>query len=166
MVQYWFDGPSVEINVKPHGNWLTGQPFFRTSESAKKRHREIAASNKPKDAMQIVTQECGGEMGAKGMQLLPRNIQQIKNYRRTGNTKDNACSVSTGSWKPLSAFSQIPGSSVSWLWIQLTILVILMSHRQPTSISCLWISLHGNIQQLPAPFLCINGKTLHLLTIS
>ena len=89
MVQYWFDGPSVEIKVKPHGNSLTGQPFFRTSESAKKRHREIAASNKPKDATQIATQECGGEIEARGMQLLPHNIQQIKHYRQTVNSKDN-----------------------------------------------------------------------------
>ena len=89
MVQYWFDGPPVEVKVKPHGNSQTSLPFFRTAESAKKRHREIAAANKPKDAIQVATQECGGELEAKGMQLLPRNIQQMKNHRRTGHTKDS-----------------------------------------------------------------------------
>jgi len=89
MVQYWFDGPPVEVKVKPHRNSQTSLPFFRTAESAKKRHREIAAANKPKDAIQVATQECGGELEAKGMQLLPRNIQQMKNHRRTGHTKDS-----------------------------------------------------------------------------
>lgn len=46
------------------------------------------STSKPKDALQIATQECGGELEAKGMQLLPRNIQQIKNYCRTGKSKD------------------------------------------------------------------------------
>lgn len=89
MVQYWFDGPPVEVKSKPHGNSRTSQPFFRTAESAKKRHQEIAATKKPKDVMQLATQECGGELEAKGMQCLPRNIQQIKNYRRTGHSKDS-----------------------------------------------------------------------------
>ena len=89
MIQYWFDGPPVDIKVKPHGNSRSAQPFFRTAESAKRRHREIASTSKPKDALQIATQECGGELEAKGMQLLPRNIQQIKNYRRTGKSKDD-----------------------------------------------------------------------------
>ena len=86
MVQYWFDGPPVEVKVKPHGNARTNLPFFRTAESAKKRHREIAASNKPKEAVQVATQECGGELEAKGVRLLPRNVQQMKNYRRSGHT--------------------------------------------------------------------------------
>lgn len=27
MVQYWFDGPPVQINVKPHGNSSSSHPF-------------------------------------------------------------------------------------------------------------------------------------------
>lgn len=64
MVQYWFDGPPVEVKVKPHGNSQTSLPFFRTAESARKRHRKIAATNKPKEAVQVATQECGGEFGS------------------------------------------------------------------------------------------------------
>ena len=36
MVQYWFDGPPVEVKSKPHGNSRTSQPFFHTAESAKR----------------------------------------------------------------------------------------------------------------------------------
>ena len=36
MIQYYFDGPEVEIKIKPHGNSKLASPFFRTSESAKK----------------------------------------------------------------------------------------------------------------------------------
>ena len=89
MIQYWFDGPQIEIKVKPHGNSNTNTPFFRTAESAKKRHQEIAASNKPREAIYLATQECGGELEAKGMSHFPRNVQQIKNYRRSGHSKDS-----------------------------------------------------------------------------
>ena len=41
MVQYWFDGPPVELMIKPHGNSHTNKPFFVTAESAKKKHFEI-----------------------------------------------------------------------------------------------------------------------------
>ena len=84
MVQYWFDGPPVEVKVKPHGNSQTSLPFFHTAESAKKHHREIAAANKPKDAIQVATRECGGELEAKGM------------HRQTGHTKDSNVLYSTG----------------------------------------------------------------------
>ena len=33
-------------------------------------------------------QQCGDELEATGLQKLPRNLQQIKNYRRTGHAKD------------------------------------------------------------------------------
>lgn len=89
IVQYWFDGPPIEVKVKPHGNALCNTPFFCTAESAKRRHQEIARTNKPSEALQKATQDGGGELGATGMQKLPRNIQQMKNYRRTGHTKDH-----------------------------------------------------------------------------
>lgn len=89
MIQYWFDGPPIEIKVKPHGNSSIGTPFFRTSESAKRRHWEIAVSNMPRETIRIATQECGGELEARGMSQLPRNTQQIKNYRRSGRSKDS-----------------------------------------------------------------------------
>ena len=58
-------------------------------QSARKRHREIAAVSTPKKAIQLATNECGAELEATGLQKLPRNLDQIKNYRRTGHTKDS-----------------------------------------------------------------------------
>lgn len=89
MIQYWFDGPPVEIKVKPHGNSSIGAPFFRTADTAKRRHREIAAANTPRQTIRIATKECGGELEAKGISSLPRNTQQIKNYRRSGHKDSN-----------------------------------------------------------------------------
>ena len=83
MIQYYFDGPEVEIKIKPHGNSKSSSPFFRTSESAKKLHKELAATNMPKEAVYQATLMQGGEIEAKGMSNLPRNRQQIANYRRT-----------------------------------------------------------------------------------
>ena len=28
MIQYYFDGPEVEIKIKPHGNSKSASPFF------------------------------------------------------------------------------------------------------------------------------------------
>ena len=77
MLQYWFDGPVVPIKVKPHGNSQSSRPYFRTAESAKRRHKEISASKLPKEALHLATKECGGELEAKGMCALPRNLQQL-----------------------------------------------------------------------------------------
>ena len=88
MIQYYFDGPEVEIKIKPHGNSKSSSPFFRTSESAKKLHKELAAINMPKEAVYQATLMQGGEIEAKGMSNLPRNRQQIANYRRTEKKRD------------------------------------------------------------------------------
>ena len=63
-------------------------PYFRIAESAKRRHKAIAASHTPKSALQIATQEQGGELEVKSLNSLPRNIQQLKNYRRSDKQKD------------------------------------------------------------------------------
>ena len=89
MVQYYFDGPEVEVKIKPHGNAKSSTPFFRTSQSAKKMHKELASKGMPKDVVHQATQSVGGEVGARGISCLPRNRQQIANYRRAGNKKDS-----------------------------------------------------------------------------
>ena len=89
MIQYYFDGPEVEIKIKPHGNSKSNAPFFRTSESAKKIHKELAAKSMPKEAVYQATCLQGGEIEAKGMSSLPRNRQQIANYRRVEKKKDD-----------------------------------------------------------------------------
>lgn len=67
MLQYWFDGPQVDFQIKPHGNSKSTTPFFRTAQSARKRHCEIAAVNTPTEAIQLVTKESGGELEATGL---------------------------------------------------------------------------------------------------
>ena len=87
LIQYWFDGPTVEIKSKPHGNAQSSRPYFRTAESAKVRHRQIASEHTPTSALQIATEEQGGEL-IKGLNMVPRNVQQLKNYRRSDKKKD------------------------------------------------------------------------------
>ena len=88
MIQYWFDGPIVEIKPKPHGNAQSSCPYFHTAESAKAHHREIASKHTPKSALQIATEEQGGELKMKGLNVVTRNVQQLKNYRRSDKKKD------------------------------------------------------------------------------
>ena len=78
----------MEVMPKPHGNSLSSLPFFRTAETAKTCRKEIAERNTPKTVMQIATMEQGGELEAKGLNKLPRNLQQLKNYRRSEQKKD------------------------------------------------------------------------------
>ena len=89
MIQYYFDGPKIEIKIKPHGNAKSAAPYFRTSDSARKLNKELASKNMPKEAVYQATQMQGGEIEAKGMSCLPRNRQQIANYRRVENKKDD-----------------------------------------------------------------------------
>ena len=88
MIQYWFDGPPVQVMPKPHGNSKSAQPYFRTAASAKAQHKEIAVSHTPRAAVQAAISNQGGELEAKGLNKLPRNTQQMKNYRRTEHKKD------------------------------------------------------------------------------
>lgn len=90
MLQYMFMGPEVEIKIKPHGNSKGATPFFRTATKTKERIKELATSSTPKDVVRTVTKEQGGELEAKGIGFLPRNRQQVANFRRSvGSTPDN-----------------------------------------------------------------------------
>ena len=89
MLQYYFDGPEMEIKIKPHGNSKSDVPFFRISESAQKFHKELSIRNKPKEVIFLATQKEGGEVEARGMSSLPRNRQQISNFRREQHKKDD-----------------------------------------------------------------------------
>ena len=88
LVQYSFDGPEIQVKVKPHGNAKSDTPFLRTSESARERIRNIAASEKPKSAIFALTKEAGGEVEVASPSMLPRNRQQISNVRRSHTTHD------------------------------------------------------------------------------
>ena len=89
MLQYYFDGPEIEVKIKPHGNSKSSTPYFRTSESTHKLHKELSSKNKPKEAIFLATQSEGGEVEARGMCSLPRNRQQISNHRRKQHKRDD-----------------------------------------------------------------------------
>jgi len=52
-------------------------------------HKDIAAKNKPKDAVFLATQQQGGEIQARGMSSLPHNRQQIAKYRRSEQRREH-----------------------------------------------------------------------------
>lgn len=80
LVQYWFDGPQIEIKIKPHGNSNSSHIYFRTAASAKAQHKALASSYTPKSAVQIAAKQQGGELDARGLNKIPRNVDQM-NYR-------------------------------------------------------------------------------------
>ena len=88
MVQYLFDGPEVEVKIKPHGNSKQGRPYFRTSRSTQKRIKEIAATHTPKEAINVLTMEQGGELHARSAASLPRGRRQISYAREQKQLKD------------------------------------------------------------------------------
>jgi hypothetical protein len=51
-------------------------------------HKAVAQANRPKSALQIACQQQGGEVAARGLNVLPRNVNQMKNFRRSGIKKD------------------------------------------------------------------------------
>ena len=57
-----FDGPELEIKIKPHGNSKQDRPFFRTSATTKEHLKKVASENPPKQAIDILTKEQGGEL--------------------------------------------------------------------------------------------------------
>ena len=90
MLQYMFTGKEVEVKIKPHGNSKSRTPFLRTSQKTKDPIRTLAASATPKEVIQKVTNEEGGELGAKGIAFLPRNRQQVANFcRSVQDTRDD-----------------------------------------------------------------------------
>ena len=88
MLQYNFDGPEIEIKVKPHGNSLSGRPFFRTSDSMKSHLQEVATAQKPKEELNTLILEKGGEIYAKNVASLPRDSRQISYAREKKHMKD------------------------------------------------------------------------------
>ena len=77
MVQYMFDGPELEIKIKPHGNSKQDRPFFRTSATTKEHLKKVASENPPKQAIDILTKEQGGELEAHGAANLPKDTNPL-----------------------------------------------------------------------------------------
>ena len=68
--------------AKPHGNSKTSKPFFTTSNKTKKRIASLATNDTPKNVVHKITNEEGGEIQARGTAFLPRDRQQVANFRR------------------------------------------------------------------------------------
>lgn len=83
MLQYMYDGPEVAIKVKPHGNAKTSTPFFKTSKGTIERIRSLSSTSTPKNVVNIMTREEGVELESRGPAFLPRNRQQVANFRRS-----------------------------------------------------------------------------------
>ena len=83
MVQYYFDGPVLDVKIKPHGNSKLSKPFFRTSETTKEHLKQLSSSRMPSEVVSLATSEQGGEVYAKSASCLPRDSTQIKNFRRS-----------------------------------------------------------------------------------
>ena len=81
-MQYCFDGPEKDVMAKPHGNSKTSKPFFTTSDKTKKRIASLATNDTPKNVVHKITNEEGGEIQARGTAFLPRDRQQVANFRR------------------------------------------------------------------------------------
>ena len=69
------------LDIKPHGNSKTEEPYFRTSTNTIKSLKSNLKSASPKEALEKVSTERGGEMSAKSVGSLPRNHQQV--YKTT-----------------------------------------------------------------------------------
>ena len=83
-----FNGPEIEVITKPHGNSKGSTPYFRTSDSARQKLQNLAATKSPKAVIQTVTQEAGGELNIETPSDAPRNRQQISNIRRSTTGRD------------------------------------------------------------------------------
>ena len=65
MLQYYFDVPEIEI----HMNAKSSTPFFCTSDSARKAHKELALKSMPKNVLYQATLTLGGEIKHEGCLL-------------------------------------------------------------------------------------------------
>ena len=88
LIQYLFDSPKVEVKVKRHGNSKHARPYFCTSESTKKRLQEIATSEKPKETINTLIMESGGELYARSAACVPRDSKQIGYLHEKKHSKD------------------------------------------------------------------------------
>lgn len=74
--------------IKPHGNSLTDRPYFHTSSSTRSHLQEVATTQKPKEALNTLIMENGGEIYVKNTACLPRDSRQISYAREKKHKKD------------------------------------------------------------------------------
>lgn len=89
VLQYYFDGPEVNVVSKPHGLSKRSEPYFRTPKTALKHMRDVASHSTPKEALMKLTREQGGEIKTGRPASLPRNRQQLQNLRCSATSHDS-----------------------------------------------------------------------------
>ena len=90
ILQYYFNGKTVPVTVKPHGNSKQQTAYRRVAKSTLDLIRDISKNKKEssKSVVKSVVDSIGGIEECETNKL-PRNEQQVKNLRR-GVTKDHA----------------------------------------------------------------------------
>lgn len=73
---------SEKVNLKPHGNSHTSDPYFRTSTSTLESIKLFSKYLQPKEVIQKISKQKGGELSAKSIGELPRNRQQVYNTNK------------------------------------------------------------------------------------
>lgn len=87
LVQYILPQSEV-VNLKPHGNSHTSDPYFRTSASTLKSIKSSSKYSHPKEIIHQISKEKGGEFLAKSVGQLPRNRQQVYNANKQLKSQD------------------------------------------------------------------------------
>jgi len=83
-----FDGPELEIKIKSHGNSEQDRSFFQTSATTKECLKKVTSENPPKQAIDVLTKEQGGELEAHEAPSLPCDWRQVKYARQHQQVKD------------------------------------------------------------------------------
>lgn len=76
------------MDIKPHGNSHTHDPYLRSSKSTVQSLKKMLKSERPKEAVEQVSKERGGEMLADSAGSLPRNRQQAYNFIKNQKATD------------------------------------------------------------------------------
>ena len=78
MLQNYFQGPVIQVIVKPHGNSSCNKPIFHTS---KEECQRLALQHTPSEAVAIMINDCGGEVHVQGAGLVGHDQMHIKNFK-------------------------------------------------------------------------------------
>ena len=86
-MQYISPGPA-EVEVKPHGNSHSTDPYLRSSKSTLQALKKALKGVPAKEAVEQVSKENGGEISAKSAGSLPRNRRQAYNISKHQKEQD------------------------------------------------------------------------------
>ena len=82
LLQYCFISGEHEVKIAPHGNSKSGSAYIHTMPSVMTKLKQAATQKTPKRALQFVSDEQGGVLGATSAGALPRSRQQVNDMRR------------------------------------------------------------------------------------